>query len=291
MARIPTSAADLKCRVSTCIAIVNRAAPRVEYPALHLDQRHVAAVIDRALCPFLRPLGWHRAGCCTQPAHLHTPHPHPRRQSQAYCITRYANSTYPTAQYTAVSQLSLIQLGAAASTTTPRPLLLYIPGADGTGAAIAPHVQRLQSLGYDLRALHIPLDDRRDWHALTRDAAALLHRAVASGAPKALLLGESFGGVLALRLAAAAPDAIDRVVVINPATSFARSYGGIPSAIAATQLLGLFPAPLYDVWCTCCPYTVSLQSPTPYRRRRRCWFHSSLTASVLTIRVSRPSVT
>lgn len=98
-------------------------------------------------------------------------------------------------------------------------------------------------------ALHIPLDDRRDWQALTRDAAALLQQAVSGGdcPPKVLLLGESFGGCLALRLAATVPHAIDRVVVINPATSFARSYGGIPSAIAATQLLGLFPAPLYDV--------------------------------------------
>ena len=37
------------------------------------------------------------------------------------------------------------------------------------------------------------------------------------------LLGESFGGVLALAVAAELPDLVDRVVLVNPATSFPRS--------------------------------------------------------------------
>ena len=37
------------------------------------------------------------------------------------------------------------------------------------------------------------------------------------------LLGESFGGVLALAVAEARPDLVDRVVLVNPATSFSRS--------------------------------------------------------------------
>ena len=37
------------------------------------------------------------------------------------------------------------------------------------------------------------------------------------------LLGESFGGVLALAVAEARPDLVDRVVLVNPATSFPRS--------------------------------------------------------------------
>lgn len=39
----------------------------------------------------------------------------------------------------------------------------------------------------------------------------------------AYLLGESFGGVLALAVAQARPDLVDRVVLVNPATSFPRS--------------------------------------------------------------------
>jgi pimeloyl-ACP methyl ester carboxylesterase len=37
------------------------------------------------------------------------------------------------------------------------------------------------------------------------------------------LLGESFGGVLALAVAEECPDLVDRVVLVNPATSFTRS--------------------------------------------------------------------
>ena len=61
------------------------------------------------------------------------------------------------------------------------------------------------------------------------------------------LVAESFGGCLGLRVAAAAPDLVQRLVLVNPATSFARALGGLPGAIAASNLLSLFPAPLYQV--------------------------------------------
>ena len=63
--------------------------------------------------------------------------------------------------------------------------------------------------------------------------------------PRDLLL--QFGGCLALRVALAAPDLVERMVLVNPATCFARSLGGLASVIAATNLLSLFPAPLYEV--------------------------------------------
>lgn len=37
------------------------------------------------------------------------------------------------------------------------------------------------------------------------------------------LLGESFGGLLAAAVAAERPDLVDRIVLVNPATSFPRS--------------------------------------------------------------------
>ena len=37
------------------------------------------------------------------------------------------------------------------------------------------------------------------------------------------LLGESFGGVLALAVATERPELVDRVILVNPATSFPRS--------------------------------------------------------------------
>ena len=52
---------------------------------------------------------------------------------------------------------------------------------------------------------------------------------------------------MGLRVAAAAPELVERLVLVNPATSFARALGGLPGAIAGTNLLSLFPEPLYQV--------------------------------------------
>jgi pimeloyl-ACP methyl ester carboxylesterase len=61
------------------------------------------------------------------------------------------------------------------------------------------------------------------------------------------LVGESFGGCLALRVAAAAPELVARLVLVNPATCFGQSLFGISSLVAATGLLSIFPKPLYEV--------------------------------------------
>ena len=63
---------------------------------------------------------------------------------------------------------------------------------------------------------------------------------------KVTLVAESFGGCLGLRAAAAAPDLVERLVLVNPATSFGRALGGVPAAVAGTNLLSLFPEPLYQ---------------------------------------------
>ena len=44
-----------------------------------------------------------------------------------------------------------------------------------------------------------------------------------------------------------APTAVLAAVQVNPATSFARSYGGVPALVAATSLLSLFPEGLYNL--------------------------------------------
>jgi pimeloyl-ACP methyl ester carboxylesterase len=61
------------------------------------------------------------------------------------------------------------------------------------------------------------------------------------------MVAESFGGCLALRVASAAPHLFDRLVLVNPATSFSRALAGLPGIIASTNLLSLFPEPLYQV--------------------------------------------
>ncbi len=63
----------------------------------------------------------------------------------------------------------------------------------------------------------------------------------ATGRGSVTLVGESFGGCLALRVARAAPALVSELVLVNPATSFNQSLNGLSSFISATNLLGLFP--------------------------------------------------
>ncbi|KAK9916210.1 hypothetical protein WJX75_000066 [Coccomyxa subellipsoidea] len=129
------------------------------------------------------------------------------------------------------------------------PPLVYCPGSDGTGNSIAPQLPGLTAAGFDVRCLYIPPSDRSGWDELTRQVVALLRHLIqeSSVSTQVTLVAESYGGCLGLRVAVAAPDLIQRLVLVNPATSFSRALSGLPSIIASTNLLSLFPAPLYQV--------------------------------------------
>jgi pimeloyl-ACP methyl ester carboxylesterase len=69
---------------------------------------------------------------------------------------------------------------------------------------------------------------------------------------------------LALRLAAAAPQLVKALVLVNPATCYNQSLSGLSSFVSATNLLGLFPQDLYNTaqvgsWHVC--HNVHLLSP------------------------------
>ncbi|EIE26428.1 alpha/beta-hydrolase [Coccomyxa subellipsoidea C-169] len=128
------------------------------------------------------------------------------------------------------------------------PPLVYCPGSDGTGNSIAPQLPGLTAAGFDVRCLYIPPSDRSDWNELTRQVVALLPLLIFSTFTRQVtLVAESYGGCLGLRVAVAAPELIQRLVLVNPATSFSRALSGLPAIIASTNLLSLFPEPLYQV--------------------------------------------
>ncbi|GLC71454.1 hypothetical protein PLESTF_001117600 [Pleodorina starrii] len=163
-------------------------------------------------------------------------------------------------------QVQLIKPSEAEDDARHDNLLVYLPGTDGTGQAILPQVPGLNSLSYDVWCLYLPPDDRSDWEQLTTQLTLLLRQllqqwraehpaaAAAGGAGAAAsqritIVAESFGCCLALRLAAsgAGPELLDRLVLLNPATSFNSSLSGLSSLIAATNLLSLFPRDWYAV--------------------------------------------
>ena len=95
------------------------------------------------------------------------------------------------------------------------------------------------------------MDDRSDWDSLVAQLVPLIRKLVALSQhhSSVTIVAESFGGCLALRLALAVPELIDRMVLVNPATCFKQSYLGITGLVARTSLLSLFPERLYQVSC------------------------------------------
>lgn len=99
------------------------------------------------------------------------------------------------------------------------------------------------------RSLYITREDRSNWESLTQQTIPLIRQITAAAGPQAkvTVVAESFGGCLAFRLALAAPELIENMVVVNSATCFHKSYNGVVNLIAATRLLALFPEQLYQV--------------------------------------------
>ncbi|XP_042969326.1 acyltransferase-like protein At3g26840, chloroplastic isoform X5 [Carya illinoinensis] len=108
------------------------------------------------------------------------------------------------------------------------PLLLFLPGLIGGGLGLINQHRRLGKI-FEMWCLHIPVMDRTPFTDLHfSDLAKLVERTIRTEnhrSPKRpiYLVGESFGGCLALAVAARTPD-IDLVLILaNPASSFSRS--------------------------------------------------------------------
>ena len=103
----------------------------------------------------------------------------------------------------------------------PVHLQIYLPGIDGTGMAAYKQFPAITER-FALTALTVPVENRMRFQELVRFCCDHV-RALAAAAPSErpiYLLGGSFGGILALAVAANCREAVDRVILINPATSY-----------------------------------------------------------------------
>ena len=132
------------------------------------------------------------------------------------------------------------------------PLLFFLPGIDGVGLAAARQWPKLAPL-FDLRVMAVPADDRTSLDGLIEIVAAAIEAEGKENIPQSrpiYLAGESFGASLALLVAAKARGLVDRLLVINPATSYSRSawssiaplIARAPSSIYGALPLALAPA-------------------------------------------------
>lgn len=120
------------------------------------------------------------------------------------------------------------------------PPLVLVPGMDGTGRLFyrqVPLLARRHRVGtYTLR------DSAGRMDVLVEDLAAVIRTLAPSGAP-AIVVGESFGGAIALSLALARPELVFALVVLNSFPRFL-PQARLRLAIAALRLIPWQTMPL-----------------------------------------------
>lgn len=124
------------------------------------------------------------------------------------------------------------------------PLFIFLPGMDGTGELLYLQTEDLQHL-FDLRCLVIPASDMSNWDQLADGVAALIEEELAEQPRPVYLCGESFGGCLAQKVAARSPHLIDRLILVNPASSFQQR----PILVWGSQFTQYVPDILYRSSC------------------------------------------
>lgn len=113
------------------------------------------------------------------------------------------------------------------------PPLIYIPGLDGTGLLFYRQSRRL---AHRFRVITFRLrDDALSMDMLVAEITRQLDEAVPDGTP-AIVVGESFGGALAMSFALAHPERVCALVILN---SFSRITPKIKlyAAIAAASMV------------------------------------------------------
>ncbi len=133
------------------------------------------------------------------------------------------------------------------SFTSELPPLVYLPGMDGTGKLFYRQMEFLSPF-FNLYALSFSPIIAADWWSLTQTAIALLEKEFPQ--QRVTLCGESFGGCLALTLPIQAPQLVEKLILVNPASSFRRypwlSWGipllhWLPEGLHSSTTLGGLP--------------------------------------------------
>ncbi|KAL6627860.1 hypothetical protein ACP70R_031586 [Stipagrostis hirtigluma subsp. patula] len=103
------------------------------------------------------------------------------------------------------------------------PLLLFLPGADGVGMGLILHHKSLGKV-FEVRCLHIPVNDRTPFEGLLQTVEQSIKREHDLSPNRPIyLVGDSFGGCLALSVAARNPQIDLVLILVNPATSFGKT--------------------------------------------------------------------
>ncbi|CBJ48930.1 conserved unknown protein [Ectocarpus siliculosus] len=136
-------------------------------------------------------------------------------------------------------------------------VLLYLPGIEGLGTSVEPQLPAL-SEKFDVFRLIIGAEDRSTFSTLSRAVTQFVDVTSGEGGgnqKKTVVLGESFGAMLGIRLGQLRPGRVQAVFAVNPATSFGRtawrSLGPLLSLAPKSQYkaasVAVFAATIPDV--------------------------------------------
>ncbi|MCW6051549.1 alpha/beta hydrolase [Microcoleus sp. A2-C5] len=130
-----------------------------------------------------------------------------------------------------------------------RPLFVFLPGMDGSGLLLRPQIAKLAN-HFDIRCLTLPADDMASWEVLVTETIALIAAEKEANQRSVYLCGESFGGCLAMKIVLEAPQLCDRLILVNPASSFRQQpwvqWGSyltqwLPANLYPLSVIGLLP--------------------------------------------------
>ena len=125
------------------------------------------------------------------------------------------------------------------------PLFIYLPGMDGTGQLFDRQIPGLEQC-FDIRRLSVAVDDLSGWEQFTKQIVQLIKRELEQYPRQCVYLcGESFGACLALKVVLRAPEICDRLILVNPATSFKR----YPLMYWGSLLVRPLPTALHRMSC------------------------------------------
>lgn len=144
------------------------------------------------------------------------------------------------------------------------PLFVFLPGMDGTGQLLRSQTSGLET-AFDVRCLVIPADDLTNWEDLTDKVVNLIEAELEKRSFRSVYLcGESFGGCLAVKVALRSPHLFDRIILVNPATSFNQR----PLLRWGSQVGRWLPEFFYGVSAlTLLPFLSNLAKTDPHERR------------------------
>ena len=151
------------------------------------------------------------------------------------------------------------RLPGADTPAAPKQVLAYLPGLDGGNGS--PFVQ-FPGLGnqFDVRVQDVPVQDAKlceaSFEAVVDDVAAYL-REVQLDSRGSVVMGESYGGVIAAGVALRHADLVSGLILVNPATSVSvmpalqqdietMRFGNVPDALYALVLLAKVGRKTFD---------------------------------------------